>query len=705
MDLIPSVGATGSVGTLAISNGGVVVSTQADLGATAGGSGVVTVDGAGSSWQVASSLVIGGFITNVGGGGIGTLTISNGGAVSAGSVVIAGDPDSTGTLNIGAAPGSAPVAPGTLNTASVAFGSGTGVINFNHTSANYTFGAAISGAGTINQLAGTTFLTANSSGFTGPTNISGGALHVNGSLSGSAVNVMSGGTLAGNGTVGSVTAQAGAIVAPGNSVGTLTVVGNYAQAAGSTYQVQLGAGTQSDRINVGGTATIAPGALLSVDPTGSQFALGTRYTLLTAAGGVNGTYSFAGAPTLSAFLDSVLSYDTNDVFLSGVQTRSFVSAAVTPNQIATAGAAAGLPQAGPVYTAIVNLPTAAAAQRAFDQLSGEIHASAKTALIEDSRFVRDAAINRLRSAFGAVGASSAPLAAYAADGKPVAVAATTDGLAFWGQGFGSFGSTSGDGNAAKLNRSTGGFLAGGDAAAFDGARIGALGGYSRTNFDVNDRGSSGTSDNYHFGLYGGSQWGALGFRTGAAYTWHQIATSRSVVLPGLGEQVSSGYAAGTSQVFGDLGYRINAGHTAVGALAFEPFANLAYVNLWTGGFSETGGAAALTGRSGTTDVTFSTLGLRAATDFSLNGMAATARGSLGWRHAAGDVTPTSLLAFAGGGSAFGILGVPIAQDSAVVEAGFDVLVARNVSVGLSYVGQAASHAQDHDFKANMTWKF
>jgi uncharacterized protein with beta-barrel porin domain len=34
----------------------------------------------------------------------------------------------------------------------------------------------------------------------------------------------------------------------------------------------------------------------------------------------------------------------------------------------------------------------------------------------------------------------------------------------------------------------------------------------------------------------------------------------------------------------------------------------------------------------------------------LNGMAATARGSLGWRHAYGDVTPTSLLTFAGGSS-------------------------------------------------------
>src|ERR1700738_5572581 len=79
------------------------------------------------------------------------------------------------------------------------------------------------------------------------------------------------------------------------------------------------------------------------------------------------------------------------------------------------------------------------------------------------------------------------------------------------------------------------------------------------------------------------------------------------------EQLSSRYDAGTAQVFGDLGYRIDAGHTAVGALAFEPFANLAYVNLRTDGFSGTG-AAALTGRSG---------------------MAATARGGLGGGHGYG----------------------------------------------------------------------
>ncbi len=264
---------------------------------------------------------------------------------------------------------------------------------------------------------------------------------------------------------------------------------------------------------------------------------------------------------------------------------TFMAVGVTPNQIAAASGVASLGSGNAVNNAVLNL-SAAQAQQAFDRLSGEVYASTKGVLIDDSRFVRDAAINRIRSAFGAVGASSGPFAAYAADGTPVA--ATTDSLAFWGQGFGSWGSTDGNGNAAALSRSTGGFLAGGDAFAFDGVRIGALGGYSRTNFKVSDRGSSGASDNYHLGVYGGSQWGALGLRTGAAYTWHQIDTSRSVSFPGLAEQMSSHYDAATSQVFGDLGYRIDVGRTVVGTLAFEPFANLAYVNLWTGGFGETG---------------------------------------------------------------------------------------------------------------------
>jgi outer membrane autotransporter protein len=671
-----------------------VDANDATIGNAAGSTGTVTVDGANSALNSTHLIV--------GANGSGTLTVSNGGVVAAmGIVSIAVQPGSTGVLNIGAAAGATPVAPGTLNVSSVQFGAGVGTLNFNHTASGYVFSRPIFGSGTINQLAGETILTNAFSTFTGPTNVTGGRLAVNGSLANSLVTVSGGGILGGSGTVGAIAANAGGIVAPGTSIGTLNVAGNVVFASGSIYRVEVNAAGQGDKLLAGGAATIS-GATVQVLAAAGNYSPSTSYTILTATGGVSGT--FAGVTSNLAFLNPSLTYDANNVnLLLTRNSTSFPSVGITPNQIAAAGGVESLGAGNAVNNAVLNL-SAPQARSAFDQLSGEVHASVKSALIEDSRFVRDAAINRLRSAFGAVGASSGPLAAYAADGKPVTVAATTDGLAFWGQGFGSFGSTSGDGNAAKLSRSTGGFLAGGDGVAFDGARIGALGGYSRTTFDVKDRGSSGYSDNYHFGLYGGSQWGALGLRTGAAYTWHQIDISRSVAFAGFSQQMSSRYDAGTAQVFGDLGYRIDAGHSAVGGLAFEPFANLAYVNLRTGGFSEIG-APALTGRSDSTDVTFSTLGLRASTDFSLNGMAATARGSLGWRHAYGEVTPTSLLAFAGGGSSFNIQGVPIAQDSAVVDAGFDVVVARNVSVGFSYVGQAASHAQDHDFKANLNWKF
>lgn len=57
--------------------------------------------------------------------------------------------------------------------------------------------------------------------------------------------------------------------------------------------------------------------------------------------------------------------------------------------------------------------------------------------------------------------------------------------------------------------------------------------------------------------------------------------------------------AGTAQVFGELAYGFS-----MGAARFEPFANLAYVNLHTDGFREAGGAAALTSASANTDTTF-----------------------------------------------------------------------------------------------------
>ncbi|MDX8493023.1 autotransporter outer membrane beta-barrel domain-containing protein [Mesorhizobium sp. VK22B] len=684
------VGSSGT-GTLTVQNGGKVSNTLGYVAYSSGTTGTVTVDGAGSTWANSGELHVGEF-------GTGTLTIRNGGIVSAESVEIASQSNSTGTLNIGAGLGQTAAAPGTLNSPTVVFGKGTGKIVFNHTASNYVFVPAISGAGSVTVEAGTTILAANNT-YTGPTTVDDGKLVVNGSIASSFTTVNDGGALGGIGTIGGLIVNSGGAVAPGNSIGTLKTTGNVTFNPGSIYQVEVNATGQSDRIDATGIAAINGGTVQVFDASG-VYALGSHYTLLTAAGGVSGAFADVtqASPVSTPFLSFGLSYDPYNVYLDIARSAvTFASFGQTPNQMAIGGGLDSVPLSSPLVNAVAQLD-APSARSAFDQLSGEAHASAKTALIEDSRFVREAAIDRLRSAFDAVGAVKTPVMSYASGG-PEYLPATTDRFALWGRAFGSWGHTDGDGNAARLNRSTGGFFVGGDGLVFDTWRLGLLAGYSRTNFNVRDRSSSGTSDNYHLGLYGGTQGSNLAFRTGAAYTWHDIATSRFVSFPGFANSLKGKYDASTAQVFGELAYGTRAGN-----VGFEPFANLAYVNLHTDGFRETGGAAALFGSGGQTDATFSTLGLRASTTFDLGGVNVTSGGTLAWRHAFGDVVPLSTMALADG-APFTIDGVPIARNAAVIEAGLDFAIAPSATLGISYNSQFASGVSDQSVRGTFNWKF
>ena len=230
-------------------------------------------------------------------------------------------------------------------------------------------------------------------------------------------------------------------------------------------------------------------------------------------------------------------------------------------------------------------------------------------------------------------------------------------------------------------------------------RIGLIAGYSHSEFDVADRASSGDSDNYHLGLYGGTEWGDVAFRSGIAYSWHDLSTSRAVSFSGIDEVLTADYMAGTFQAFGELGYRVD-----TAAASFEPFANLAYVDVNTDSYAETGGDAALTGGGESTGTAFTTLGLRASSPLRLGTINTTARGAIGWRHAFGDSTPEATQAFEGS-DVFTIAGVPIARDSAVVDVGLDMNLNDSAMLGFSYSGQIASAAQDHRLTAELTVNF
>lgn len=580
-----------------------------------------------------------------------------------------------------------------------------------------TYAGAISGNGSLIKT-GTGTLTLNGvNTYSGLTTVEDGKLVVggvgnsSGSLAG-AVTVLSGGALGGIGTVGATTIEAGGIHAPGNSPGTQTIMGDYANHG--TLQIDV-TPTLADKLIVNGAVDISGATLdlhLSPMSPADWNILNGPFTIIANDSSDAVIGSFAPVTMNLLFLNESLDYvggDGNDVTLELTRNNvDFASVGQTRNQKATGGGIGSLALGNPLWNVIALQNDEGATRAAFDQLSGEVHASAKSALIEDSQFIRGAANDRIRSGFSKVGVPAMPVLAYgetrsghvatAAIGGLLATA-DTQRFAAWGRAFGSWGRTDSNGNAAELNRSTGGFLTGIDGSITSDWRLGVLAGYSHSTFDVDDRTSSGSSDNYHLGLYGGSQWGNLGLRGGTAYSVHDIETNRSVIFPGFTDTLKGDYDAGTFQAFGELGYRIDTSSSS-----FEPFVNLAYINLYTDRFTETGGTAALTSANQSTDTTLTTFGVRASTSFTLGTITATAGGTLGWRHAFGDTTPLTTQAFAGG-STFTVAGIPIAKDAAIVEAGLDLDLTDTVALGIAYQGQLGSGAQQNGLNAKLALKF
>ena len=116
-----------------------------------------------------------------------------------------------------------------------------------------------------------------------------------------------------------------------------------------------------------------------------------------------------------------------------------------------------LPTGNDLFTALVNLPTDAAASDAFDKISGDIHASIKSALLDDAGITRTAAVDRLQDAFCLFNISSSDNPA----GSPIRTPLCPD-TRVWGSAFGSWGRNDGNGNAARLDHSTGGIVFGAD---------------------------------------------------------------------------------------------------------------------------------------------------------------------------------------------------------------------------------------------------
>ena len=406
-------------GELQITGGGIVNSTNANVGTQESAIGLVSVTGVSldstpSTWNITSSY---GSIT-VGNRGTGTLTIDSGALVRCPSVAIARQLPSQGTLNLLGNN----AARGVLETGQVMRGPGFGIFNINggilRATADQTqflqyfgFGtlilgseggsidtngrsiatdAPLQGPGSLTKSGlGTLTLTGNST-YGGLTTVAAGKLVVTGSLTGEVL-VKGGATLAGGGSTGRVTVEPGGTVSPGNSPGTLTINGDYVQSGGALLRAEIGgaaAGSGYDQLVVSGAANLA-GILNLTLVNGFQPMVGDHFTIVS-SGTLSGGFSRINSSGFTAsanqngsgLLLTVTSVQpgvpviTSPTDVAGVTGRPFsyqITASGSPTTFgamdlpagltvdSTTGVISGLPSAQGFYNVTVSATNAAGA--------------------------------------------------------------------------------------------------------------------------------------------------------------------------------------------------------------------------------------------------------------------------------------------------------------------------------------------------------
>ena len=584
---------------------------------------------------------------------------------------------SSGTLQIGTGGTAGSVAGNILDNA---------VLVFNRSDA-VTYAGIISGDGTFTQAGSGNLILTGTSSFTGATNVSAGTLSVNGSLASSAIAVASGGKLGGSGTVGPVTLAAGGMLSPGNSIGTLTVDGAVILATGSTYTVELSP-TASDKLVVNGAATLA-GSLVLVPATGTYIA-GTDYVLVS-ANSVSGTFgTVTGA--VSGFTNTIqYRAQAVDLILSApaapgtppatqpvtpatnvITIFLFGTYGKTPNQIAAGNALTAGSFSGTLYVATGNVvkTNTAAVPATLGQLAGDIHASIRSAAIEDSRIIRDTVLNRLDR--------------------------ISAGMGVWTSLFGGYGSISSDGNATALHHDSSGVMAGLDTEALENLRLGAAVAYSTADASTPGKLSTAKGKVTTILGYGGYGDGKLDLRAGVAYSFGNVRIVRAISAPSYVD--SDRQYQHTSQAFVTGGWKFVSDNALV-----EPYVGIAIIEASSSAFAENGDAGALSGAGKSDTQAYATLGLKAALNgVTLNNdMTITPKIDLGWQHAFAGFRPGQVVTFQNAAQSFTVLGVPLTTDAAVLQLGFDLALAPDLILNASYDGSFSGSVQDNALRLGL----
>ncbi len=448
------------------------------------------------------------------------------------------------------------------------------------------------------------------SSYSGSTTVDSGTLVVNSTLAGP-MTVNSGGTLMGVGTVGDTTISTGGTIYPGIVGAPLTINGSFTQSTGTTYSAEVSP-TDSDKIIVNGHATIQSGTTFNIVLDPGTYTAGTHYVVLTASGGISGTYTNTIMPSPGTGLFFSLIYDPNDIqlIINDPPSASFASFAQTFNQwqVGTALDTISPSATGGMSTLVMQLEGLSSNQipGALNQLAGDIYPSIASIELQTTTTWLQLISNRLGAkvrvyepsqgfVVNEKGTSNDPdaevyLVSYqpsnSAYGAPMRMSfrqATRPLWSAWTQGYGLGGNVASNGNAGALNYGLGGTTFGIDRWLGERTLVGVLGGYagsSANNVLVPGRSSI---NGYQVGLYGMHCRDYVYLSNIDAYSNDTYDATRQISIGTINGTAKSNTFSNQWAHYSELGA------TFTGAsVRLQPFGGIQYIYLDQNAFGETG---------------------------------------------------------------------------------------------------------------------